>query len=124
MYIDQDRRHELKERQILEERLQNLTSKEREVLRLLAQGKSVKEISEEVEVGVRSIEMRRANLMKKLEVESVAELLHFIERVYHGRRPLNGNGHGRSPSFFQRPHEHYWCTNGASRSLPARNVSS
>ena len=124
MYIDQDRRHKLKERQILEKRLQDLTPKEREVLKLLAQGKSVKEIAAEIEVGVRSIEMRRANLMKKLEVGSVAELLQFIERVYDGRSPSDGNGNGVPPSFFQRPQEHYWCTNGATRSLPARKVSS
>ena len=54
--------------------LRALTDREREVLILLARGLSTKEIAVRLDIGVRTVETHRANLMRKLGVRSVALL--------------------------------------------------
>jgi two-component system response regulator FixJ len=56
-------------------RLQRLTPGEHMVLQLLIDGKSNKAIAAELEMSVRTIEVRRAKLMKKMKAESLAELI-------------------------------------------------
>jgi two-component system, LuxR family, response regulator FixJ len=56
-------------------RLQRLTPGEHEVLQLLIDGKSNKIIAAELNLSVRTIEVRRAKLMKKMKAESLAELI-------------------------------------------------
>ena len=69
-------------------RLQRLTSGERDVLALLIDGNSNKTIAAELNLSVRTIEVRRAKLMKKMKAESLAELI---------RLTLSANSHfGRS----------------------------
>jgi len=54
--------------------LRSLTEREREVLILLARGLSTKEIAATLEIGARTVETHRSNLMRKLGVRSVALL--------------------------------------------------
>jgi DNA-binding NarL/FixJ family response regulator len=54
--------------------LQGLTDREREVLTLIARGLSTKEIAADLDIGARTVETHRANLMRKLGVKSVALL--------------------------------------------------
>ncbi|MEO8682363.1 MAG: response regulator transcription factor [Vicinamibacterales bacterium] len=54
--------------------LRVLTDREREVLILLARGESTKEIAATLDIGARTVETHRANLMRKLGVKSVALL--------------------------------------------------
>ena len=54
--------------------LQGLTEREREVLTLIARGLSTKQIAAELDIGARTVETHRANLMRKLGVKSVALL--------------------------------------------------
>ena len=54
--------------------IQLLTDREREVLILLARGHSTKEIASALDIGTRTVETHRANLMRKLGVKSVALL--------------------------------------------------
>jgi FixJ family two-component response regulator len=56
-------------------RLQRLTPGEHLVLERLIDGKSNKTIAGELALSVRSIEVRRAKLMKKMKAESLAELI-------------------------------------------------
>jgi two-component system, LuxR family, response regulator FixJ len=56
-------------------RLQHLTPGEHDVLRLLIDGKSNKIIATELSLSVRTIEVRRAKLMKKMKAKSLAELI-------------------------------------------------
>ncbi len=61
--------------------LSRLTSREVEVLRHVAEGQPSKAIAATLGIGVRTVETHRANLMRKLELWSVAELTRFaIER--------------------------------------------
>lgn len=54
-----------------------LTPREREVLQLIAEGKSTKTIARELYVSTKTIEWHRSQLMSKLGVQSVAELVKY-----------------------------------------------
>jgi DNA-binding NarL/FixJ family response regulator len=58
----------------------SLTGREREVLQLLAEGKSNKEVAASLGIGVKTAEAHRANLMRKLGVRSVSELVRYAIR--------------------------------------------
>jgi two-component system, NarL family, response regulator NreC len=51
-----------------------LSSREREVLQLIAEGSSTRDISERIHVSVKTVETHRQQIMRKLSVRSVAEL--------------------------------------------------
>ena len=57
-----------------------LSPREREVVRLVAEGKSNKEISSSLLISVRTVETYRARLMLKLQVTSTAQLVHYAIR--------------------------------------------
>ena len=57
-----------------------LSPREREVLQLLAEGKTSSQIAETLHVSVKTIETHRAQLMAKLEVKSIAELTKYAIR--------------------------------------------
>lgn len=57
--------------------LTQLTDREREVLTLVAEGQSNREIADRLEVSVRTIEAQRERLMNRLGVRSVAGLTRF-----------------------------------------------
>ncbi len=54
-----------------------LTRREREVLQLIAEGKSTKVIAKELCVSAKTIEWHRSQLMKKLGIQSIAELVKY-----------------------------------------------
>ncbi len=56
-------------------RLDRFTPGERDVLQLLIDGKSNKTIAAELKLSVRTIEVRRAKVMKKMKADSLAELI-------------------------------------------------
>ena len=55
----------------------DLTHREREVLTLVAEGHSNKEVSTRLDVGVRTVETHRERIMQKLGIHSVAGLTRF-----------------------------------------------
>jgi DNA-binding NarL/FixJ family response regulator len=57
-----------------------LTPREREILQLLAEGKSNKEVAGLLGISVNTAEAHRANIMLKLGVHSMAELVHYAVR--------------------------------------------
>jgi two-component system response regulator NreC len=59
---------------------QKLTSREREVLQLIAEGHSAREIAERLHLSVKTIETHRRQMMEKLEIRSVADLTKFAIR--------------------------------------------
>lgn len=58
----------------------SLTSREREVLQLLAEGKTTKEIASKLCVSVKTIETHRKQIMEKVGLNSVAELTKYAIR--------------------------------------------
>ncbi|MEE9302648.1 MAG: response regulator transcription factor [Thiotrichaceae bacterium] len=57
-----------------------LTTREREVLQLLAEGKSTKGISSALNVSVKTIETHRKKIMEKLNIHNIAELTKYAIR--------------------------------------------
>lgn len=55
-----------------------LTKRERQILNMIYKGFSNKAIADELQKSVRTIETHRFNIMKKLEVNNIAELLHKV----------------------------------------------
>jgi DNA-binding NarL/FixJ family response regulator len=54
-----------------------LTSREREIVQLLAEGKSSKEVAVGLGISVKTAETHRANIMRKLGIHSVSELVRY-----------------------------------------------
>lgn len=57
-----------------------LTSREREVLQLLAEGLSNREIAEQLSISIKTVETHRGNMMNKLGVSSKTELVKYALR--------------------------------------------
>jgi len=57
-----------------------LTPREREIVQLLAEGKSNKEAATMLGISAKTIETHRANIMLKLNVHSITELVHYAIR--------------------------------------------
>jgi len=57
-----------------------ITTREREVLQLLAEGKATKQIAAFLNVSVKTIETHRQQIMEKLDIHSVAELTKYAIR--------------------------------------------
>ena len=58
-----------------------LSPRKREVLRLIAQGKRMKEIAAELDLSIRTVEDHKYQLMRALGVESTAELVRFAVKL-------------------------------------------
>ena len=57
-----------------------LTDREREVLHLLAEGRSNKEVAALLDLGLSTVETHRANLMQKLNLHNTAEIVLYAVR--------------------------------------------
>jgi RNA polymerase sigma factor (sigma-70 family) len=62
--------------------LEKLSAREREVLQLLAEGKSSAEIASQLHISSRTVDTHRQNLMQKLQIHTIAGLTRFAIR--HG----------------------------------------
>lgn len=75
---DRDNRAALGRRTLIRQRLESLTAREREILRLLANGKPNKVMAADLGLRQRTIEIHRSRLMKKMGAASLAVLLRMI----------------------------------------------
>jgi len=58
-------------------RFGTLTKREREILKMLAEGQSVKEIATAFELSVKTVEAHKFNLMRKLDIHNKAQLVQY-----------------------------------------------
>jgi two-component system, NarL family, response regulator NreC len=58
-------------------RFATLTTREKEVLKLLAEGNSVKEIACNLKLSVKTVEAHKFNLMRKLDIHNKAQLVQY-----------------------------------------------
>lgn len=72
-----------------------LTTREREVLALIAEGQSNKEIANRLGIGVRTIETHRERIMRRLSIHSVAGLTKFA--IANGLISLDSNKNRTAP---------------------------
>ncbi len=82
-YLDQDQaqRGEWEARQSLSDQLDNLTPREREVLRELLAGKLNKQIADTLTISIKTVEVHRARIYTKLRVRSAVELAALLKDV-------------------------------------------
>jgi DNA-binding NarL/FixJ family response regulator len=59
---------------------ERLTSREREIVQLLAEGNSNKAIATRLDLSVKTVETHRAAIMRKLELSSLADIIRFAIR--------------------------------------------
>ena len=59
---------------------QHLTDREREMLKLVAEGYTAKEIADMLVISLRTVETHKTNLMKKLNIRNKADLIRFAIR--------------------------------------------
>lgn len=75
--VDQKRRQVRTNSREVTERLQSLTRREYEVMELVVQGLSSKEIAKKLDVSYKTVEAHRAKIMKKMDAKSVPHLIHM-----------------------------------------------
>lgn len=63
--------------------IEALTVRQREILKLIAEGKSNKEIGDLLYISVRTVERHRANMMSKLNIRKTAELVQYALRKHY-----------------------------------------
>ena len=78
-YLDKNPKDKDKEPEGEAESLR-LTSRQREIVQLLAEGKSSKEVAAVLGLSVKTAETHRANIMRKLDCHSVTELVRYAIR--------------------------------------------
>jgi DNA-binding NarL/FixJ family response regulator len=61
--------------------LAGLTSRQREILQLIAEGRTTKEIGGILDVSVKTVETHRARLMERLDIHDVPGLVRFAIRA-------------------------------------------
>jgi len=57
-----------------------LTSREREVLQLLVEGKSTKQTASSLCLSIKTIESHRSRIMRKIDVDNIADLTRYAIR--------------------------------------------
>lgn len=78
---DTDQRQTLDQQQQIRQRLDLLTRRESQVLEQVLEGKANKVIAVELGVSQRTVEIHRANLMEKMQADSLAELIRMVMQV-------------------------------------------
>jgi DNA-binding NarL/FixJ family response regulator len=61
--------------------LEQLTSRQREILQLIGEGKNTKEIASDLEISVKTVESHRLQLMERLHIHDVPGLVRFAIRT-------------------------------------------
>ncbi len=72
---DAENRDELKEVQVIRERFDVLTPREKEVMAMMVDGKANKVIAIDLDISQRTVEIHRARVMEKMGAKSLAQLV-------------------------------------------------
>lgn len=70
----------VQDRSLADDHYELLTAREREILAHIAQGRTNKEIADQLVISVRTVETHRARIMRKLDLQSHAALIHYATR--------------------------------------------
>ena len=63
------------------DQLANLSPRQREVLRMIAEGRTTKQIAQMLEISVKTVETHRSQLMERLDIHDVAGLVRYAISV-------------------------------------------
>ena len=83
-------RTQKRKRQQVEARLNGLTARESDVLGIIVDGKSNKVIAQDLGINERTVETHRANVMEKMGVRSLAQLIRLVLYARTGVDPDSG----------------------------------
>ncbi len=79
--LSRERLTERQRHQQLQQRLSELTERERDVMRLVVEGLPNKLIADQLDISVRTVEVHRARVFDKMEVKSAVELANLLREV-------------------------------------------
>lgn len=65
---------------VVEDPSRRMTSREREIVQLVAEARSTKEVASQLGISVKTVEAHRTNVMRKLRLRSVSELVRYAIR--------------------------------------------
>ena len=83
---------QMKSRANIQTRCERLTHRERQVLRLIAAGKTTKEIAAELRVSARTIDTHRSHIAMKTDTKSLAELMQMAILFRSSHRSVGKSG--------------------------------
>ena len=81
MALDEENRASLQQRQVIMQRMNELTPRERDVMQLMVEGKANKVIAIDLDISQRTVEIHRARVMEKLSANSLAHLVRMFMAV-------------------------------------------
>jgi two-component system response regulator DctR len=90
--------HERRLRALQQRRLDDLTEREREVMRQVAQGLPNKLVANTLDISVRTVELHRSRVFDKLGVKSAAELANLLHEMGIAPGPFTGRDDASSAS--------------------------
>jgi DNA-binding NarL/FixJ family response regulator len=67
-------------RHVVEDPSRRMTSRERQIVQLVAEARSTKEVASQLGISVKTVEALRTNIMRKLRLHSVSELVRYAIR--------------------------------------------
>ncbi len=75
------RREDMEEQRAIEERINSLTRRERQVMEMVVEGKANKVIAIDLGLSQRTVEVHRANVMEKMRAKTLADLVRMVPRA-------------------------------------------
>lgn len=79
--IDRGARHNCSERTEIQNHIESLTSREREVFLQVVTGRLNKQIASELGISEKTIKVHRAHVMQKMQADSLAALVHLANKA-------------------------------------------
>jgi two-component system invasion response regulator UvrY len=81
-YVDNETEKKISSSEHIEEKklLSKLTSREFQIFTMLANGKSYLEIAKDIDLSPKTVQVHRANLLKKLNISSTSDIIHMAIR--------------------------------------------
>jgi FixJ family two-component response regulator len=92
---DSQQRQQRRQRAEIRTRLQTLTDQERNILEQLMAGVPNKAIAKQLDIGLRTVEMRRANILKKMDAATIPDLLRSM--ILLNEAPFTSGPSGKAP---------------------------
>ena len=89
--LDLENREKEAKRQEILKRIENLSPSEQQVMDLMVTGNANKVIACKLDVSVRTVEMRRHNIFKKMQAGSLAALVQLAMEVHGEEKALHAN---------------------------------
>lgn len=86
--LDTSRRSAQAQREEIRERLESLTSRERQVMNLVVAGRSSKDIAQELGISLKTVEHHRIHLLDKMRVGTAVDLTREVVAAGLAARPL------------------------------------